>query len=220
MRKPAKPVKIFDSGRADNHLVAPPHDEQELTEYLIAWSEGDQNALAQLVPLIYADLRSIAERQMRREPESHTLQTTALVNEAYLRLAKARSLKWQNRAHFFAVAAQVMRHILVDMARARNRERRGGGDRPLSLDEELVFSPERAAQVLALDDALSDLAKLDERKSRVVEMRFFAGLGVDEIAEVLKISPDTVTREWKRARAWLYFHLGSNGQDADNPSCS
>ena len=197
----------------------PLHDDQQLTEYLIAWSEGDQGALAQLVPLVYSDLRRIAERHMRREPETHTLQTTALVNEAYLRLAKARSLNWQNRAHFFAVAAQVMRHILVDMARGRNRERRGGGAKPLSLQEELIFSPERATQVLALDDALIDLAKMDERKSRVVEMRFFAGLGVDEIAEVLKISPDTVTREWKRARAWLYFHLG-NVPRADNHSPS
>jgi len=195
----------------------PLDDDGQLTEYLIAWSEGDQSALAQLVPLVYSDLRRIAERHMRRESESHTLQTTALVNEAYLRLAKAHSLKWQNRAHFFAVAAQVMRHILVDMARGRNRERRGGGITPLSLEEELIFSPERATQLLALDDALIDLAKVDERKSRVVEMRFFAGLAVDEIAEVLKISPDTVTREWKRARAWLYFHLGNNVPSADNP---
>jgi|SRR5579875_1790786 len=198
----------------------PVHDDHQLTEYLIAWSEGDQSALEQLVPLVYADLRRIAERQMRGEPASHILQTTALVNEAYLRLAKARSLNWQNRAHFFAVAAQVMRHILVDMARGRNRERRGGGAKPLALEEELIFSPERATQVLALDDALNDLAKVDERKSRVVEMRFFGGLGVDEIAEVLKISPDTVTREWKRARAWLYLYLGNDVQTADNPlSC-
>lgn len=190
----------------------PVHGDGELTDYLIAWSEGDQSALEQLVPLVYADLRRIAARQMRGESGSHTLQITALVNEAYLRLAQARSLNWQNRAHFFAVASRVMRHILVDMARRRKRERRGGGAEPLSLEEELIFSPERAAQILALDDALTDLAKMDERKSRVVEMRFFAGLDVNEIAEVLKISPDTVTREWKRARAWLYFQLGNNVQ--------
>ena len=194
--------------------MGPMEDEQQLTEYLIAWSAGDKGALAQLVPLVYADLRRIAERQMQRESESLTLQTTALVHEAYLRLAKARSLNWQNRAHFFAVAAQVMRHILVDMARERNRERRGGGAKPIPLEEELFFSPERANELLALDDALTDLAKVDERKSRIVEMRFFAGLGIDEIAEVLKISPDTVTREWKRARAWLYFHLGNNEERA------
>lgn len=187
-------------------------DDQELTEYLVAWSAGDESALEQLVPLVYADLRRIAERQLRREPESQTLQTTALVHEAYLRLANRRSLNWQNRAHFFAVAAQVMRHILVDMARGRKRERRGGGAPTFSLEEELVFSPERSAALLALDDALNDLAKVDERKSRVVEMRFFAGLGVDEIAEVLKVSPETVTREWKRARAWLYFQLGNSAQ--------
>lgn len=192
------------------------HDDQDLTEYLVAWSAGDESALEQLVPLVYADLRRIAERQLRREPESQTLQTTALVNEAYLRLANRRSLNWQNRVHFFAVAAQIMRHILVDIARGRKRERRGGGVPALSLEEELVFSPERSAALLALDDALTDLAKVDERKSRVVEMRFFAGLHVDEIAEVLKISPETVTREWKRARAWLYFQLGNNAQGGEN----
>jgi RNA polymerase sigma factor (TIGR02999 family) len=178
----------------------------------VAWSAGDENALEQLVPLVYSDLRRIAERQLRKEPDDQTLQTTALVNEAYLRLATGRSLNWQNRAHFFAVAARVMRHILVDLARGRKRERRGKGAPMLSLNEELVFSASRAAEWLALDEALSDLAKLDERKSRLVEMRFFAGLGVDEIAEVLKISPETVTREWKRARAWLYVQLANSEQ--------
>jgi RNA polymerase sigma-70 factor, ECF subfamily len=195
----------------DSPFPAGTHDE-ELTQFLVAWSAGDENALEQLVPLVYSDLRRIAERQLRKEPDNQTLQTTALVNEAYLRLASGRPLNWQNRAHFFAVAARVMRHILVDLARARKRERRGNGAPVLSLNEELVFSPSRAAELLALDDALSDLAKVDERKSRLVEMRFFAGLGVNEIAEVLKISPETVTREWKRARAWLYVQLANNEQ--------
>lgn len=198
----------------DPPFPASESDGQELTELLIAWSAGDQNALRHLVPLVYSELRRIADRQLRREPDGQTLETTALVNEAYLRLARARPLNWQNRAHFFAVSAQVMRHILVDMARGRQRGRRGGGAPALSLEEELVFSPERAAELVALDDALSELAKVDERKSRVVEMRFFAGLNVDEIAEVLKISPETVTREWKRARAWLYLQLGNTTQSA------
>ncbi len=196
----------------DSPLPAAEADCPELTEFLLAWSAGDQSALQQLVPLVYSDLRRIAERHLRREPDEQTLQTTALVNEAYLRLANRRSLNWQNRAHFFAVASQVMRHILVDMARGRQTERRGGGAPSISLDEELVFSPGRSAELLALDDALSELEKVDQRKSRVVEMRFFAGLEVNEIAEVLKISPETVTREWKRARAWLYFQLGDTAQ--------
>jgi RNA polymerase sigma factor (TIGR02999 family) len=192
----------------------PPSDYEELTAFLVAWSTGDESALQRLVPLVYSDLRLIAERQLRREPNARTLQTTALVNEAYLRLANRRSLNWQNRAHFFAVASRVMRHILVDLARGRRSERRGGGAPTFSLEEELVFSPDRGAELLALDNALSELARVDERKSRVVEMRFFGGLGVDEIAEVLKISPETVTREWKRARAWLYLQLGSSTQAA------
>jgi RNA polymerase sigma factor (TIGR02999 family) len=199
-------------------LPAAEPDCVELTQLLAAWSSGDENALHHLVPLVYGQLRSIAERQLRREPEGQTLETTALVNEAYLRLANGRALTWQNRAHFFAVAAQVMRHILVDKARGHQRERRGGGTATLSLEEDLVFSPTRAAELVALDDVLAELAKVDERKSRVVEMRFFGGLGVDEIAEVLKISPETVTREWKRARAWLYFQLGRGPQvNSDRP---
>ncbi len=200
----------------DSPFPAAQTDSEALTEFLVAWTAGDEGALQHLVPLVYNDLRRIAERHLRREPEGQTLQTTALVNEAYLRLANSRALNCQNRAHFLAVAAQVMRHILVDKARGRQRQRRGGGASALSLEEELVFSPARAAELVALDDALSELAKVDERKSRVVEMRFFAGLGVDEIADVLKISPETVTREWKRARAWLYFQLGNNTQGAGN----
>jgi RNA polymerase sigma factor (TIGR02999 family) len=191
---------------------APGTDDEDLTQFLQAWTAGDENALDQLVPLVYSDLRRIAERQMRKESDNQTLQTTALVNEAYLRLASGRSLNWQNRAHFFAVAARVMRHIVVDLARGRKRERRGNGAPMLSLNEELVFSSSRSGELLALDEALSDLAKVDERKSRLVEMRFFGGLGVDEIAEVLKISPVTVTWEWKRARAWLYVQLANNEQ--------
>jgi RNA polymerase sigma factor (TIGR02999 family) len=200
---------LWNRSMTDSPFSAAETDE-ELTAFLVAWSTGDESALQRLVPLVYNDLRLIAERHLRRETEPQTLQTTALVNEAYLRLANRRSLNWQNRAHFFAVASQVMRHILVDMARGRRRERRGGGVPTFSLEEHLVFSPDRASEFLALDDALSELAKVDERKSRVVEMRFFGGLDVDEIAEVLKVSPETVTREWKRARAWLYFQLGNS----------
>ena len=180
---------------------------KEVTQLLIAWSNGDQEALDKLVPLIYDELRRIARRYMKREPAGHTLQTTALVNEAYLRLIEQKGMKWQNRAHFFAISAQLMRRILVSMARARYANKRGGEARQVSLDEALVISEDRAAELVALDEAMNELAALDPRRSRVVELRYFGGLSVEETAEVLKISPETVMREWKRAKAWLYTEL-------------
>ncbi len=180
---------------------------KEVTQLLIAWSNGEEEALEKLVPLIYDELRRIARRYMKREPAGHTLQTTALVNEAYLRLIEQKGMKWQNRAHFFAISAQLMRRILVSMARARHADKRGGEARQVSLDEALVISEERAAELVALDEAMNELAALDPRRSRVVELRYFGGLSVEETAEVLNISPETVMRDWKRARAWLYTEL-------------
>jgi RNA polymerase sigma-70 factor, ECF subfamily len=175
----------------------------EVTELLVAWSAGQQTALEKLVPLVHAELRRIARRYMYRERPGHTLQTTALVNEAYLRLVDARQVRWQNRAHFFAVSAQLMRRILVDFARSKHYLKRGGGAQKLTFDEALVRSPEQGEDLVALDYALTALAVIDERKSRVVELRFFGGLSVEETAEVLKISPDSVMRDWRLAKAWL-----------------
>ena len=180
---------------------------KEVTQLLIAWGNGEEEALEKLVPLIYDELRRIARRYMKREPAGHTLQTTALVNEAYLRLIEQKGVKWQNRAHFFAISAQLMRRILVSMARARHADKRGGEAHQVSLDEALVISEERAAELVALDEAMNELAALDPRRSRVVELRYFGGLSVEETAEVLNISPDTVMRDWKRAKAWLYTEL-------------
>ena len=179
----------------------------DVTQLLVAWSSGDQTALENLLPLIYGELHRLAQRYMHRESPDHTLQTTALVNEAYLRLVKQKDVQWQDRAHFFAASAQSMRRILVDMARARNSQRRGGDTPHLSLDEGAVFLPERASELVALDHALTALAQLDKRKSRVVELRFFGGLNTQEIAEVLKVSDATVEREWRRAKAWLSCEL-------------
>jgi RNA polymerase sigma factor (TIGR02999 family) len=180
---------------------------KEVTQLLIAWSNGEEEALEKLVPLVYDELRRIARRYMKREVAGHTLQTTALVNEAYLRLIEQKETKWQNRAHFFAISAQLMRRILVSMARARYADKRGGQARQVSLDEAMVISEERAAELVALDEAMNELAALDPRRSRVVELRYFGGLSVEETAEVLKISPETVMRDWKRAKAWLYAEL-------------
>jgi RNA polymerase sigma-70 factor (ECF subfamily) len=180
---------------------------KEVTQLLIAWSDGEEEALEKLVPLVYDELRRIARRHMRREPAGHTLQTTALVNEAYLRLIEQKEMKWRNRAHFFAISAQLMRRILVSMARARCADKRGGEARQVSLDEAMVISEERAAELVALDEAMNELAALDPRRLRVVELRYFGGLSVEETAEVLKMSPETVMRDWKRAKAWLYTEL-------------
>jgi RNA polymerase sigma factor (TIGR02999 family) len=180
---------------------------QDVTQLLLAWSNGDPSALDSLVSLIYAELHRLAARYMRHEAPGHALNTTALVNEAYLRLVHQNHINWQNRAHFFAVSAQAMRQILIDMARSRNRLRRGGHARHFSLEDVAIFSDERAGELIALDDALKNLAELDERKSRIVEMRYFGGLTVEETAEVLKVSVATVDREWRRARAWLFSEL-------------
>ena len=179
----------------------------EVTQLLIDWSNGDRTALDKLTPLVYEELRRMAHRYMSQERPGHTLQTTALVNEAYLRLVNRDAVQWQNRAHFFAIAAQVMRHILVDHARSHAYAKRGGGTRTISLDEAMVVSQGRAAEVVALDDVLKELAKIDPQQSRIVELRFFGGLTIEETAVVLGLSPATIKREWSTAKAWLYHEL-------------
>ena len=185
--------------------------QQEVTQLLLDWGGGDRAALEKLLPLVYEELRRMAHRYMNRERPGHTLQTTSLVNEAYLKLCDQTRVRWQNRAHFFAIAAQTMRRILVDHARAQGRAKRGDGAPALSLDEGAQLSPSKAAELIALDDALTSLARLDERRSRVVELRFFGGLSNEAIAEVLDISPNTVTRDWNMARAWLYKEVAGRG---------
>ena len=182
----------------------------DVTELLQKWSAGDRAALEQLTPVIYAELHRIARRYMQRERDGHTLQTTALVNEAYLRLIKWETARWENRAHFFGVSAQLMRRILVDFARKRPRV---GGEivKQVSLEQALTVSVETDEDLIRLDEALDQLAKLDERKAKIVELKFFGGLNAEEIAEVLKVAPITITREWQKAKAWLYSEL-SHGQ--------
>jgi RNA polymerase sigma-70 factor, ECF subfamily len=175
----------------------------EITELLRAWRQGDEQALEKLTPQVYRELHRAAQRCMARERGGHTLQTTALINELYLRLADLKLIDWQNRAHFFALCARQMRRILTDQARARHSHKRGGGAQTVSLDVVPVVAPEPSADLVAVDDALDRLAKVDERKGRIVEMRFFGGLSVEETAEVLKVSPETVARDWKLAKAWL-----------------
>jgi RNA polymerase sigma factor (TIGR02999 family) len=186
----------------------------EVTRFLQAWGQGDDAALEQIIPIVYRELRRIAHRYMAGERQSHTLQTTALVNEAYLKLVDSRQVNWQNRAHFFAICAQLMRRILVDFARSRGYQKRGGGAKPVSLDEACVAVQERGRNVLALDDALTALAEVDPRKSKVVELRFFGGLSLEETAEVLKVCPDTVLRDWRIAKAWLGRELGAEKDHA------
>src|SRR5262249_18811032 len=169
----------------------------EVTQLLLAWSQGDRAALERLVPLVYDELRRLAKHYMRRERTGHTLQTTALIHEAYLRLVDANRVRWQNRAHFFGIAARLMRQILVDFAREQQYQKRGGGAHPVSLDEAPVIRPERSEDLVALDEALSALAEIDARKSQVVELRFFGGLSVGEMAEALQVSPETVRRDWR-----------------------
>ena len=167
------------------------------------WSQGDRAALEELMPLVYDELHRIAHRYIAQQAPGHTLQTTALLHEAYLRLAGQEEKQWENRAHFFGVAAQAMRHILVDYARAQLRDKRGGGAHRISLDEALTLGPEHSASLIALNDALTDLAKLNERQSRIVELRFFGGLTEPEIATLLQVSQRTVSSDWRLARAWL-----------------
>jgi RNA polymerase sigma factor (TIGR02999 family) len=178
----------------------------DVSALLIRWRSGDREALDQLTPIVYSELRRIAARYLRAERRGHTLQTTALAHEAFLKLARQPPINWQDRAHFFAVAARIIRQILVDYARASHRDKRGGA-KPLVLDEALHISDRRSVELIALDDALEALAKLDPQQSRVVELRFFAGLTVEETAEVLSVSRATVNRDWVTARAWLLREL-------------
>lgn len=175
----------------------------EVTQLLIAWSNGDESARDELMPLVYEELHRLAHRHIRKERPGHTLQTSALVNEAFVRLVDQKHVHWQSRAHFFAIAAQMMRRILVDYARNRRYAKRGGNARQVTLNEDLNVPDQRSADVVALDEALSDLANFDDRKSKVVELRFFGGLSIEETAEVLAVSPGTVMRDWTLAKAWL-----------------
>jgi RNA polymerase sigma-70 factor (ECF subfamily) len=185
----------------------------EVSQLLFSWSTGDEQALEKLVPLVYRDLHRMARRYMASERSGHTLQTTALINEVYLRLVDSPQATWQNRAHFFAICAQLMRRILTDFARSRSYQKRGGAAFHVPFDEALFSAGEAPADIVALDDALKALAHVDERKSRVVELRFFGGLSVPETAEVLKVSQETVMRDWKMAKVWLLRELSEGTRD-------
>lgn len=184
-----------------------PRQEHEITQLLAEWREGNQAALDELYPLVYDELHRLARRYMSRERKGHTLQTTALINEAYVRLVDQRSVQWANRSHFFAISAQIMRRILIDHARRHAYAKRGGGARQVSLDETATIVDNDLSEFLRLDEALKSLAELDPRRSQVVELKYFGGLNNDEIAGVLKISKNTVIRDWNMARAWLYGQL-------------
>jgi RNA polymerase sigma factor (TIGR02999 family) len=184
-----------------------PSPADDITNLLLAWSEGDQAALDQLMPLVYSELHRLAQSYLQRERSDHSMQATALVNEAYLRLVDAQRVRWENRAHFFAISARVLRQILVDFARRRSYQKRGGGMRPLSLDATLIVGESPDDNLAALDEALERLAEIDARKSQVVEHRFFGGLTVEETAEVLKVSAETVKRDWRLAKSWLKRYL-------------
>jgi RNA polymerase sigma factor (TIGR02999 family) len=180
---------------------------RNVTQLLLAWSGGDQEALAKLTPLVYRELHRLAESHMMREQPGHVLQATALVNEAYIRLVDSAEVQWQNRMHFFAVASRLMRRILVDVVRKRDTHKRGGQWREVTLDEHLTVTADPGSDLVALDEALDSLAKIDPRKARVVELRFFGGLSLQEIAGILQISIDTVGRDWNAAKAWLLREL-------------
>jgi RNA polymerase sigma-70 factor (ECF subfamily) len=184
-----------------------PEPANDITALLVAWAQGDEAALQQLIPLVHRELRQIARRCLKGERPGHTLQPTALVNEAYLRLVDVRRVSWQNRTHFFAMSARLMRRVLVDFARSRQYQKRGGGVMKVSLDEAHGVSTERGQDLVALDEALTTLSAVDERKARVIEMRFFGGLTVEETAAVLDVSRETVLRDWRLARAWLMQQL-------------
>ena len=181
----------------------PESSTQEVTQLLVAWRQGKQDALDELIPVVYQELRRQAHRYLQREQRGHSLQTTALINETYLRLLGCQKVSWKNRAHFFAVTARMMRRILVDYARSRRSQRRGGDLAKTTLDQKLTFPIARNSDLVALDDALNELALKDERRSRVVELRFFGGLSIEETAEVLGVCPDTVVRDWRLAKVWL-----------------
>jgi RNA polymerase sigma factor (TIGR02999 family) len=186
--------------------------EGDVSALLLAWSEGDQDALKKLTPIVYEELHRLAGHYMRQERTGHSLQTTALVNEAYVRLTDYKRMRWENRAHFFAVSAQLMRRILVDHARRRNLKR-GGGVQHVALEDTAVVGSERGEDLAALDDAMKELARVDARKAQIVELRFFGGLSVEETAEVLKVSGITVMRDWSTARAWLYREMSGGSHD-------
>lgn len=183
------------------------HSSEQITEMLQAWGEGDSTALEQLLPLVYDELHRLAGAYLRGERRGHTLQTTALINEAYLRLAEWKNVEWKNRAHFLGVAAQMMRRVLVDFARSRHYAKRGGDAQPVEFEEAKIAAPRRDAEIIVLDDALKTLAEIDPRKCLLVELRYFGGLSVGETADAMNLSPRTVMREWQAARAWLYREL-------------
>jgi RNA polymerase sigma factor (TIGR02999 family) len=183
---------------------SPPND---VTQLLVAWSNGNQAARDQLMSVVYEELHRLARRYMRRESPGHTLQTSALVNEAFLRLVDQRNVHWQNRTHFYGIAAQMMRRILVDYARGRNYAKRGAGAPTVTLDEGLIVSDERSAEVVAVHEALEELSKIDARKGQIVELRFFGGLSIEETANILDVSPGTVMRDWTLAKAWLHREM-------------
>jgi RNA polymerase sigma factor (TIGR02999 family) len=203
----------MENSEQSAHKEAQAAENAAVSGLLRAWSDGDRAALDRLTPIVYDELRRLASRYMRSERTGHSLQTTALVNEAYMRLVDYKSMQWQNRAHFFAVSAQLMRRILVDHARRHNLKR-GGGVQHVSFEDTAEVGGDRAADLVALDDAMHALARIDPRKVQVVEMRFFGGLSVEETAEVLKVSPVTVMRDWNTAKAWLYRELTGEATDA------
>jgi len=182
----------------------------QITELLAEWREGNQSALDELYPLVYDELHRLARRYMSRERKDHTLQTTALINEAYVRMVDQKNVNWANRSHFFAISAQIMRRILIDHARRHGYAKRGGGAQQVSLEEVAALSPDQGRELVRLDEALKSLAERDPRRSQVVELRFFGGLNNEEIAGVLHVSENTVTRDWNMARAWLYQQLTEN----------
>ena len=192
---------------------------QDITQLLADWGKGDKSALEKLMPFIHSELRQIARRQMSQERPGHTLQATALINEAYLKLLGQERFEWHNRAHFFAVCAQIMRHILIDHARAHARDKRGGGAIKVSLNDAdaAVMGGEKVEQLMALEDALRSLERVDPQKGRIVELRYFGGLSIEETAEVLNISPRTVRREWQRSKAWLYRMIVEGNADETRP---
>jgi RNA polymerase sigma-70 factor (ECF subfamily) len=192
---------------------------QQMTQLLQAWGQGEDAALEKLIPLVHQELRRLARRYMFGERAGHTLQATALVNEAYLKLLGCQKVEWQNRAYFFAISAQVMRRILVDSARARGYQKRGGGIPKVTLDECMIGPKEKGRDLVALDDALQALSAVDARKGRVVELRFFGGLSAEETAAVLKVSPDTVLRDWRLAKAWLAREMGK-AETVENESAN
>jgi len=184
---------------------------EEVTRLLLDWGNGNKAALEQLTPLVYEELRRLAHHHMNRERRDHTLQTSALINEAYLKLTQQQNVQWQNRAQFFSIASRLMRRVLIDYARSRRFQKRGGGATQVSLEEVAYVSQGRAQELLALDEALKSLAAFDERKSQVVEMRFFGGMSVEETAAALNVSAHTVSRDWSTARAWLYRRIKKEG---------